>query len=343
MTPDTWSLYGLMYKSRIFEEAVRQIWQAGKISGEMHLGMGEEAIAAGILSQLVEGDALALDHRGTPAMLMRGVEPLALLREFMGQPDGLCGGMGGHMHLFAKDRLAASSGIVGAAGPAAAGFGLAAQMLRPGCVSIAFFGEGATSAGMMLEAFNLAVVWKLPVLFVCKDNDWEITTPVQTAVGGDLLARARAAGMQACEVDGADVLAVWQAAETALKHARGGHGPVFLWAHCVHLEGHFLGDGLLDMFRRPGYSLRKRVWPMVKGFFHPGGAEWGERLASARQLVGQVLASQGQTNLERDPLRRTRQDLALEDAARLAELEADIQTEIRKVTGAALQTERSAV
>ncbi len=93
MATDLWSLYGLMYKSRAFEEAVRQIWKDGKISGEMHLGMGEEAIVAGIVSQLIEGDALALEHRGTPPMLMRGVDPVALLREFMAHKDGLCGGM----------------------------------------------------------------------------------------------------------------------------------------------------------------------------------------------------------------------------------------------------------
>ena len=212
MTPDLWSLYGLMFRSRTFEEAVRQIWKDGKISGEMHLGLGEEAIVAGIVSQLIEGDAMALDHRGTPPMVMRGVDPVALLREFMGQPDGLCGGRGGHMHLFAPAKLAASSGIVGAAGPAAAGFALAGQMLRPGTVSIAFFGEGATNAGMLMESMNLAVAWKLPVIFVCKDNGWAITTPANTVVGGNLLARAQAFGMKAIEVDGAEVEAVWSAA-----------------------------------------------------------------------------------------------------------------------------------
>ena len=335
--PDLWSLYALMYTSRTFEEAVRQIWKDGKISGEMHLGMGEEAINAGIVSQLIEGDALALEHRGTPPMLMRGVDPIALLREFLGRPNGLSGGMGGHMHLFAPEKLIASSGIVGAAGPAAAGFALAGQMLRPGTVSIAFFGEGATSAGMLMEAMNLAVVWKLPVIFVCKDNQWAISTPADTAVGGNLLARAQAFGMKAIEADGADVLAIYSAAESALKHARSGSGPVFLWAHCIHLEGHFLGDGLLDMVRRPVYSFRKRVWPMVKGFFHKGGAPWGERVASMMQILGQVYSAQAQTSAQNDPLVQTRQDLIRIDAGRLNDLEASIQHEIRKVVITALQ------
>ncbi len=338
MAPDLWSLYRLMYTSRTFEEAVRQIWKDGKISGEMHLGLGEEAIAAGILSQLIEGDALALEHRGTPPLLMRGVDPLALLREFMGQPDGLCCGQGGHMHLFAPEMLAASSGIVGAAGPAAAGFALAGQMLRPGTVSIAFFGDGATSAGMLMESMNLAVVWKLPVIFVCKDNDWAISTPAETAVGGNLLARAQAFGMKAFEVDGTDVLAVYAAAEAALHHARAGHGPVFLWAHCVHLEGHFLGDGLLDMLRRPLFSLRKRVWPMLRGLFRKGGAAWGERMAAMRQITAQVMAAQEQTNGRKDPLALARQALVQKDAQRLAEMEASIQREIRQVVHVALSS-----
>jgi pyruvate dehydrogenase E1 component alpha subunit len=342
MSTDLWSLYGLMYKSRTFEESVRQIWKDGLISGEMHLGMGEEAIVAGVVSQLIEGDAMALEHRGTPPLLMRGVDPLALLREFMGKPDGLCRGQGGHMHLFAPDKLAASSGIIGAAGPAAAGFALAGQMLRPGAVSVAFFGDGATSAGMLMESMNLAVVWKLPVVFVCKDNDWAITTPAETAVAGNLLARAKGFGMKALKVDGSDVLAVSSAAEEALNHARTGNGPVFLWAHCIHLEGHFLGDGLLDMFRRPVYSFRKRVWPMVKGFFRKGGASWGERMASMRQIVGQVFAAQDQTNGRNDPLVRTRQTLVQKDAKRLTELEAAIQREIRHVVTTALPSKGGA-
>lgn len=342
MSPDNWALYELMFKSRAFEEAVRQIWKDGKISGEMHLGLGEEAIMAGIVSQLIDGDAMALDHRGTAPMLMRGVDPVALLREFMGQPDGLCGGMGGHMHLFAPDKLAASSGIVGSSGPAAAGFALAGQMLRPGTVSVAFFGEGATSQGMLMESMNLAVVWKLPVIFVCKDNDWAITTPTESAIGGNLLARAQAFGMKAIEVDGTDVEAVWSAANEALQHARAGSGPVFLWTHCIHIEGHFLGDGLLDMLRRPVYSFRKRVWPMLKGFFRQGGIPMTERIAAMRQVLGLVFSAQGQTSRQRDPLVRTRQALVQKDAERLNQVESVIQGEVQQIVESVLQSQREA-
>ena len=127
MEPDLWDLYKWMLKSRLFEEAVLQLWNEGKISGEMHLAIGEEAIAAGINAHLQEGDALALDHRGTPALMMRGIDPLLLLKEFLGHTDGLCGGMGGHMHLFSAEHLAASSGIVGESAPAALGFAISAR------------------------------------------------------------------------------------------------------------------------------------------------------------------------------------------------------------------------
>ena len=145
--------------------------------------------------------------------------------------------------------------------------------------------------------------------------------------------------MKAMEVDGADVLAVSSAAETALQHARDGK-----WTS-IHLGalhspgGTFPGDGLLDMFRRPVYSFRKRIWPMVKGFFRKGGASWGERMASMRQIMGQVFAAQDQTNRQNDPLVRTRQALVQKDAGRLAEMETAIQREIQQIVATALQSE----
>ena len=116
MTADLWALYRMMLKSRLFEEAVGKLWQEGLISGEMHLGTGEEGIVAGVLAHVREGDALALDHRGSAALLLRGVDPVLDAARDAGSRDGLCGGMGGHMHLFSKEHLAATTGIVGAGG-----------------------------------------------------------------------------------------------------------------------------------------------------------------------------------------------------------------------------------
>jgi pyruvate dehydrogenase E1 component alpha subunit len=237
MPPDLSSLYKQMLRSRLYEEAIAKLWRDGLISGEMHLGTGEEAIIAGVVTHLREGDAMALDHRGTSALLMRGVDPLLILRELRGYPDGLCGGMGGHMHLFSKEHLAAASGIVGAEGPTAAGFALSAQYLRPGAIAVAFFGEGAMNQGMLLESMNLASAWNLPVLFVCKDDGWAITTHSKNVTGGKLNERARGLGMPAVEVDGCEVSAVWEAANPAIARARSGQGPTFIHARCVHFEG----------------------------------------------------------------------------------------------------------
>lgn len=261
MEPDLWSLYRQMLRSRRFEEFVKDLWERGKISGEMHLGIGEEAIAAGVVDHLQEGDAMVLDHRGTPPLVARGVDLVVLLREFLGRGDGLCCGMGGHMHLFSPEHLAASSGIVGSSGPLAAGFALAAQCLRPENLAVAFFGEGAMNQGMLVETLNLAVTWKLPVLFVCKDNQWAITTLSHSVTAGNLIDRAEAFGMPAMEIDGTDVEAVWNAAGQGVDRARNGNGPTFLLAHCPRLEGHFLmiGQSRTDQDRDPLDQIQRRL------------------------------------------------------------------------------------
>lgn len=191
MGPDRWGLYRRMLHSRLFERAIRELWERGDISGEMHLGTGEEAIVAAIVSQLHERGAIALDHRGTPAMLMRGIDPVELLDEFLGLPTGICRGMGGHMHLYSREHRIASSGIVGASGPTAVGFALSATRLRPDTVAVAFFGEGAINQGMLMEAMNLASAWELPVLFVCKDNEWAGSSASSPLTGGNPTERAR--------------------------------------------------------------------------------------------------------------------------------------------------------
>lgn len=261
MEPDLWSLYRQMLRSRRFEEFVKDLWEKGEISGEMHLGIGEEAIAAGVVDHLQEGDAMALDHRGSPPLVARGVDLVVLLREFLGSEDGLCCGMGGHMHLFSPEHLAASSGIVGSSGPVAAGFALAAQCLRPENLAVAFFGEGAMNQGMLMETLNLAVAWKLPMLFVCKDNQWAITTLSHSVTGGNLIDRAKAFGMPAMEIDGTDVEAVWNAAGQGADRARNGNGPTFLLAHCPRLEGHFLMIGQIrtDQDRDPLDQIQRRL------------------------------------------------------------------------------------
>jgi TPP-dependent pyruvate/acetoin dehydrogenase alpha subunit len=328
MTPDLWSLYAIMLRSRLFEESVTQLWNDGAISGEMHLGTGEEAIVAGIVPQLRDGDAMALDHRATSAMLVRGVDPILLLREMLGRPDGLCGGMGGHMHLFSKEHLAASSGIVGAEGPAAVGF----------AVAVAFFGDGAMNQGMLLEAMNLASAWKLPVLFVCKDDRWAITTESQDVTGGNLCDRARGFGLPATEVEGWDVAEVWEAARQAIQTARAGYGPTFLRARCVHLEGHFLGFQLLRAIRSPLTEMPRIAIPLTRSFLRPGGASLRERISGLAVVLSAILTTlrDPRRNAANDPVPRTRAALQ-SDLPRLQELEEEIRQEVWALLSLAMQ------
>jgi pyruvate dehydrogenase E1 component alpha subunit len=326
-----------MLKSRLFEQAVVRLWHEGRIYGEMHLGTGEEAIIAGVVSHLRDGDAMALDHRGSAALLMRGIDPVLLLREILGLPDGLCGGMGGHMHLFSKEHLAASSGIVGAGGPAAAGFALAAQVLRPGSVVVAFFGEGSMNQGMLMESLNLAALWKLPVLFVCKDDGWGITTRTGQSTAGDLDTRAEGLGVPVAIADGRDVTAVWEAAGKAIERARSGGGPTFLHARCVHFEGHFLGFQLIRILRDPFREIPPIPGPLIKAILQPKGAVLRERLAGLRLVLEAVISTLRDPRRDpaNDPLRRTRAALQSEPE-RLRELEDRIGTETLQVTEKAL-------
>ena len=338
MKPDIWSLYRQMFRSRLFEEAVIQLWEAGLISGEMHLGIGEEAIVAGIVDQMIEGDAMALDHRGTPPLLMREINPVLLLKEFLGLPDGLCSGMGGHMHLFSKHHLAASSGIVGASGPTAVGFALAGIYLRPGTLAVAFFGEGAINQGMMMEAMNLASAWKLPAIFVCKNNEWAISTSSASVTGGNLMDRAFGFGIPAIEVEGSDVMAVWEAASEAFERARDGSGPTFLLARCSHPEGHYLGDPLLRMSRQPVKELSKRAGPLFRSIISRKGTHIRDRMKSLSDVmtVGKEIADQVAST--EDPLDLTRRGLVT-DIERLTSLEEEVSREISEAVELALNAD----
>jgi pyruvate dehydrogenase E1 component alpha subunit len=337
MPPDLWSLYTGMLKSRLFEEAIAKLWHDGLISGEMHLGTGEEAIISGVVAHLREGDAMALDHRGTAALVMRGIDPVLILRELLGHSDGLCGGMGGHMHLFSKEYLAASSGIVGAEGPTAAGFALSAQYLHPGAIAVAFFGEGAMNQGMLMESLNLSSAWNLPVLFVCKDDSWAITTRSVKVTGGNLNERARGLGVPAVEVDGCDVTAVWEAAQGAIERARSGQGPSFLHARCVHFEGHFLGFQLLRIVRDPLREMPDIAVPLTRSFLRRGGAALHERLTGLKTVLKAVLSTMRDPRQDsaNDPIRHARTTLQ-SDPVRLQKLEDQVEKEISNVLAAAL-------
>jgi pyruvate dehydrogenase E1 component alpha subunit len=321
---EIWHLYRSMLYSRLFENAVKDLWEKGKISGEMHLGTGEEAIIAGVVSQLEKGDAIGVDHRGTPPFLMRGIDPILLLLEFLGHPKGLCGGIGGHMHLFSKEHLITSSGIVGSSGPAATGFALAFKYKKQANVAVAFFGEGAINQGMMLESMNLASIMNLPVLFVCKDNNWAISTITNDFIGGNLIDRAKGFGIEGYEVDGKDVEAVWRVAKGAISKIRNNNGPQFIHAHCVHTEGHFLGDPLLRYHRNP--NLLAEIADSLKDY---AGNSLNEVLLLLRKIGAQ-------TKKKVDPIIITQKKLK-NKPDRLKQIEKELINEIEQLVNNALE------
>jgi pyruvate dehydrogenase E1 component alpha subunit len=330
--PDLEQLYLQMCRARLADEAIAALWREGRVSGEMHLGAGEEGAVVGTLAHLEPGDLLSVDYRSTPPFVARGVPVESIVREVLGDPGGLDGGAGGHMHLFSREHLAATTGIVGAPAPVACGFGLAAQQERRRRVAFALFGDGAVNEGMVMESLNLAAVWRLPVVFVCKDNRWAVTTRSRDVLGGGLLRRARGAGMRAVQVDGRDVVAVWRAARTAVRRARAGRGPTFLVARVERLEGHFLGDPLVRV-AHDARELRDEAGPLLDAVLRGDGAALTARLRSALG-VGRTIAAARLDSLRprRDPLAVLCRRLP---ADRAAALEADARTEVRAAVAAA--------
>ena len=329
-------LYTAMYRSRYLEEAITHLWNDGYVYGEMHLGIGEEAIIAGVLFHLIPGDAIATDHRSTPPFVMRGVDPEALVLEILGHPKGLCLGLGGHMHLFSKEMLLTSSGIVGSSGPSAVGFALAAKYRKTNNIAVAFFGEGAMNQGMLLESLNLAATMNLPVLFVCKDNNWAITTQSSEVTGGVLLDRVRGFGIEAREIDGSDVNAVWQAVETAIPRMRSGtKSPYFIQAHCTHSEGHFLGDPLLRFHRAPKKEFGAVTGPLTKSLLHYKGGRIDKRIGSVTKVLSLIAKSRAQLNDSKDPLSRLeKENKSLID--QFTQIKSSTQTEIDLLVEGAL-------
>lgn len=310
MNPE--ALYRQMVRMRRFEEALAELWGQGLVSGEMHLGIGEEAIAAGVAAHLRDGDALALDYRPTPVLVGRGVEMTSMLLEALGSEHGLCRGHGGHMHLLSPEHLALSTGIVGSPAPLGAGLALAATSLRPGSVTVVFFGDGAVNQGMVMETLNLAAIWKLPVVFVCKDNGWAVTTRSSRLTAGTITRRARSFGLATQKVDGKQVAEVWKAMERATHKARRGGGPSFVLARCRRPRGHFEDDPLVRAVRHPS-ELGEMVPQLLQG-----ESGLGSRLRVLTQFTRTLLRVACDQWIGRwDPLPRAARSLPADSVRRI--------------------------
>jgi acetoin:2,6-dichlorophenolindophenol oxidoreductase subunit alpha len=238
-------MYRMMQEARLFEKRAQDLFLEGLIKGTSHLALGQEAVAAGFAAALRPDDLVYCTYRGHVHTLLRGAPMGALMAELMGRANGICGGKGGSMHLTDVAHGAMGSyAIVGAHMPIAAGAAWAAQERETGQVVVCFFGDGTTNIGAFHEALNLAVVWRLPVVYVCENNLYMEYTAIGdvTAVANPAADRASAYGLEPVVVDGNDVDAVFETATRLVERAREGGGPALVEAKTYRHGGHSRAD-----------------------------------------------------------------------------------------------------
>jgi pyruvate dehydrogenase E1 component alpha subunit len=236
-------MYRRMTLIRLFEEQANELYRSAKMPGLTHLYIGEEAVAVGVCSALRRDDWITSTHRGHGHCLAKGAEPARMFAELLGKEDGYCRGKGGSMHIADHENgnLGANA-IVGGSSGIATGAALSAKRRGTDQVAVCFFGEGALGQGVVYEVMNMASLWSLPVVYVCENNLYNEYTHYLEATAGDILARPRAFGIEAREVDGQDVRAVYAATAEFVARARAGDGPSFLLANTYRYHGHHVGD-----------------------------------------------------------------------------------------------------
>jgi len=235
---------------RLFEERVNDLYTRALMPGLAHLYIGEEAVAVGICEALRSDDYITSTHRGHGHCLAKGANPERMYAELLGKEAGYCRGKGGSMHIADPDtgNLGANA-IVGGSAGIATGAAFAAKQLGNGRVCVCFFGEGALGQGALYEVMNIAQLWKLPVIYVCENNMYNEYTHYSRTTAGQVLARPAAFGMEAAEVDGQDVRAVYTAASRLIERARRGEGPAFFQCNTYRYRGHHVGDIARDYYR----------------------------------------------------------------------------------------------
>src|SRR6201996_8523724 len=219
--------YRDMVTIRRFEERVQDEFSKGHIPGFVHLYAGQEALAVGVCSHLGPADHIASTHRGHGHSIAKGCDPTLMMQELFAKKTGLCGGKGGSMHIADLDRgMLGANGIVGGGPPLVVGAALTAKTLGRNTVAVSFTGDGGSNQGTTFESMNMAVVLRLPAVFVFENNGYGEMTSYDYAIGSrDITSRAGAFGMPAVKVDGTDFFAVYEATRTLVDRARRGDGP----------------------------------------------------------------------------------------------------------------------
>jgi pyruvate dehydrogenase E1 component alpha subunit len=249
-----------MYTIRIFEEKAEQLYALGKIHGTMHLSIGMEGSAVGAIATLRPDDLILSTHRGHGHCIAKGADLKRMTAEFMGKATGYCRGRGGSMHIADPEggNLGAN-GVVGGGIPIAVGVGLSLKMQKRDQVILCFFGDGAANLGPFHEGLNMAAIWKLPVVYVCENNQYAMSCSTRRAFAIQRISdRAAAYGMPGVTVDGNDVMAVYEAVSAAVKRARAGEGPSMVENFTYRWRGHSKSDANVYRTREEIESWKKK-------------------------------------------------------------------------------------
>lgn len=283
-----------MLRIRRFDERAAKMVKRGHIPGTVHTSIGQEAQVVGACMALGDGDYMTGNHRSHGHPIGKGSPLGPLMAELVGKATGVCGGKGGSLHLadFKVGSLG-ESGIVGSSIPIATGAALSSKVLGNGKVSLAFFGDGAANQGCLYEAMNIAGVWDLPVIFLCENNQYALSTPAHTVTSGVIADRAAGFGMPGVRVeDGQDVLAVHEATAAAVERARRGEGPtlveVVTYRFNEHSEGLRLGTDYRDADERSTWLERDPIALFRRHLVAEGVATEAELDALEEEVLAEV-------------------------------------------------------
>ncbi len=299
-------LYTLMVRIRHFEERILPLLKEGKIKGTAHPSVGQEAVAAGVCGILEPTDYIVSNHRGHGHCIAKGMRTDGMMAELYAKQTGSNKGKGGSMHIADLDQhIIGCTGIVGSGAPIAGGAALAAKMRKTGQAVICFFGDGGINQGVVFEAMNMAAIWQLPVIFVCENNMYALSTPAEKMTALKQLAdRARGFGFPGFQVAGNDLRAVVRTTREALERARTGQGPTLLECKTYRWYGH-------SAMRPDTRAYRTREEEL----------EWRERdpIALAERELGKagVLAPERIAQIQREIAKE------IEDAVEFAERSPD--------------------
>jgi len=274
-------LYEQMLLIRRFEEKAGQLYGLGLIGGFCHLYIGQEAVAVGLQSALDgDKDSVITGYRDHGHMLAYGIDPKVIMAELTGRAAGISKGKGGSMHMFSVEhKFYGGHGIVGAQVPLGAGLAFAHKYNEDGGVAMSYFGDGAANQGQVYEAFNMAALWKLPIIFVIENNQYAMGTSVNRASSEDqLYRRGESFRIPGIQVNGMDVLAVRGATEEALKWVQGGNGPILLEMKTYRYRGHSMSDPAKYRSREEVQSMRDTSDPIegVKKYLIEAGVSEDE-------------------------------------------------------------------